>query len=491
VLPTHREIQAFLMTVKKESVEAFAKNYLQTQCGYDGELSVVDDQQLRFRIELPTPLPSVTGNESGALLVKVSFGDETTLFRWKWPDYTPIREVCDEIALLLGVGRCELEFLFPEDYPIIRHYFQLIKARQDALLLVRRKSIAVPLTLVFGARRSQMEFETTDRVTALRAHALDLLSRADETLKIQASDLVLLVGDQVLTDGMQICELRQYVVTITIPSIVKVCFKFETGAEPLLLEQVFSAAATVKDGRDWVSQKIHKPSDKITLFYGGRELRDTQRLSRLRLQPDTFVLIWVDEPNDVLLQSMKCLQIKPKTIHFVCESDNEAFDIEFHGSDLIDAVRVRVAAMFSVDPTQIQLWFADQLLFDDVIIDAIGLGGDSHIRVVVKSAEEVGYLRRLRSSCLFNSLCRFGTFSSTLTASGMAAGPGDLADVPQPNLYEHVSPDELKSIQQVMKTLPACPMSEEEVVTQFLECNRDVELLRTALESACDAADSH
>jgi hypothetical protein len=485
VLPTLQEIQVFLMNITNESVEAFAKKYLQTQCGYDGELSVVQEAQLRFKIQLPTPPPSVTSSEPGALSIKVSFGNENekVQFRWKWPNYKPIQNVYDEIAVLVGVSRHELEFLFPEDFSVIRHYFQLVAARQNAPLLVRRKSISVPLTLNFRTWSFPIEFESTDRVISLREHAMNVLSRADATLKVQDSDLILSVGDQVLKDGMRISELRHNVVTVTVPSSVKVHFKLETGAEPRLLLGEFPRAATVKDGRDWVSQEIKRPSDMITLFYGGKELRDTQMLNRLRLQPNSFVLIWVDEPNDVLLQSMKCLQMKPKPIHFFCESDNEAFDIEFHGGDLIDAVRVRVAAKFSVEPTQIQLWFADQLLFDDVMIDAIGLGDDSQIRVAVQSAENVSAFARLTGTCLLNSLCRFSTFSSILTAPIMTTGPGDVNDVVEPSAYDDISGDDMRLIRQIMMAHPSCSMSEQDVVLKFRECNKNLEELQKAIES--------
>jgi hypothetical protein len=482
VLPTGREVSVVLTAATPKIVRRFGKEYLRTRCGYDGALSVVQENVLRFRMQLRGPLPSIPGTTTRTLSIQFSSREEMTSFQWQWqwPPYTLISDVFADIAAMLQVPRNELTFSFSDDGPVIRHYFQLFNVMKKDSLLVVRKRGPVTLTLAYGDLRRNVDLRDSDHVIELRPHALELVLSPGEVSSLQTSDLVLSVGDHVLTDGMQICELRQDVVTVTVPSIVKVHFKLETGAEPRLLEGVFPAEATVKDGRDWVSQEIDQPSDKISFFYGGRELRDTQRLSRL--QPDNFVLIWVEEGKDVLLQSMKCLQMKPKPIHFVCEPDNEAFDIEFHGGDLIDAVRVRVAAKFSVDPMQIQLWFADQLLFDDVMIDAIGLGDDSYISVVVKSAEDVLNLRSLRNSIMFNSLYRFDTFSSSVTGLKLAAGPGDVADLPEPNTYDQITPDELKLIQQIMNARSECHLSENDAVLKFLEYNRDVERLKVAFE---------
>jgi hypothetical protein len=401
-----------------------------------------------------------------------------TSFQWQRPRYTLISDVFAGIAVLLEVPRNELSFGFPDDDPVIQHYFQLINIKRKSPLLVMRKISPVTLTLVKGDLRLNVELRNSDHMTKLRRRALEVLMDASEASSLQASDLVLSVGDQVLTDGMQISELRQSVVTVTVPSSVRVHFKLETGAEPLLLLGEFPGEATVKDGKDWVSQEIERPPDKITLFYGGKELRDTQRLSRLRLQPNSFVFIWVDEPNDVVLQSMKCLQMKPKPIHFVCESNNEAFDITFHGGDLIDAVRVRVAVKFSVEPTQIQLSFGDQLLFVDVMIVAIGLGDVSHIMVAVKSAEDVVELRRLRSSSPFNSLCTFGESSSDFLASMSLSG-----DELEQDVYSQVNAEELELIHNLIK---ARPIGVEDAIVQYLEFDRNVDRLTAGLDLVCD-----
>jgi hypothetical protein len=481
VLPTGRKISAVLPAPSEQTAALFGREYLRTQCGYDGSLSVVPEGKLRFRMQLQGPLPSMGGNTAGTLLIQFSFGEETTSFRWKWPYYTLIKNVCNDIAVLLKVPRDELNFHFLDDDPVIRYYFQLLNLKEEGPLLVTRKSSPVTLMLVHGDLLRKVELRNSDPVIKLRQCALEVVLGGSEALSLQASSLVLSVGKQVLTDGMRICELSQDVVIVTVQSIVRVQFRFETGSEQRQFVGVFPADATVKDGRDWVSQEIDRPSDKITLFCGGRELRDTQRLGRLRLQPDNFVLIWVDERNDVLLQSMKCLQMKPKLIHFICESDNKAFDIEFHGGDLIDAVRVRVAAKFSVDPTQIQLWFADQPLFDDVMIDAIGLGDDSHISVVVKSAEDVVNLRSLRSSFLLNSLCRFGESPSDFLASMSPSG-----DRPEQDPYSRVTVEELELILGLIEARPTCSMGKEDAIVKFLEFDRNVERLTAALDMASE-----
>jgi hypothetical protein len=81
VLPTGREVSAVLTAANEQTAELFAKEYLRTQCGYDGAVSVVREGDLRFRMQLQSPLPSMAGDTAEALSIMFSFGQETTSFR--------------------------------------------------------------------------------------------------------------------------------------------------------------------------------------------------------------------------------------------------------------------------------------------------------------------------------------------------------------------------------------------------------------------------
>ena len=117
---------------------------------------MLGDSDLRFRIQLQGPLPSIDNPKAGTLSIRFSFCREKRLFRWQWLPYTPILDVYADIAVLLEVPCNELSFDFPEDAPIIRHYFQLINIKKKGPLWVTRKSCPVTLTLVHGDLRKDV-----------------------------------------------------------------------------------------------------------------------------------------------------------------------------------------------------------------------------------------------------------------------------------------------------------------------------------------------
>jgi hypothetical protein len=249
--------------------------------------------------------------------------------------------------------------------------------------------------LRFASNELQVELLRTDRVLELRKRAFQWVSGLGVTTPFQCSDLVLSLGDQVLSDGICIGGLGYGAIIIIIPCVF-VRFKYEVGAEePQVFQGEFGMSATIREGKEYVSVQIKRPPGKITLLFRGRELQDTQKLSLLRLQSESFVMIWVDEPTPVLIQSMKCLHIPPKPITFKVLEYGEMFQIEFLGGDLIDHVRVRVANRFSCDPALVQLWFTGHELLNDVMIDAIRLGDDDFIGIQIP---EFGTSTRIASA---------------------------------------------------------------------------------------------
>jgi hypothetical protein len=248
-----------------------------------------------------------------------------------------------------------------------------------------------------------------------------------------------------------------------------VTFKHEMGADrPHVFERTFGLAATIKDGKKYVSGQIERPPDKFTLFPPGRELQDTKRMSRLRLQPGSFVMVWVDEPTPVLIQSMKCLRIAPKPINFKVLESSETFQIEFLGGDLIDQVRVRVANRFECDPTQVQLWFTEYELLDDVMIEAIGLGDDGFIGIQIRPADIVRMLREFGNSLSIASADVFGG----------QFPEADVLSIPAPSVFEQVTPEEIKLIRSV---IAGSAVSEDDAILQFIDVGRRVDRLQVRL----------
>jgi hypothetical protein len=389
ILPTGRSVTVFLPRASDATTaRAFAQRYLNERCAYDRDFELVVVHEVKFEIRLPSPLPAISAAQPGSLLLRLLGGEAGVDFRWKWPGRTPLTEVFAEVAALLRIRREDLEFDFPEDDPIIRYFFQRRQIRRP--LLVTQKHRSVTKHLRFASNEWQVEVSNADQVLQLRETAFQWLSGLGVITAIQRSDLVLSLDDQVLPDGTGISSLGDDPIVITVPAVVSVRFKYETGADrPQVFERTFGLAATIKDGEEYVSGQIERSPDKIILFHAGRELQDTQRLSRLRLQPDSFVMVWVDELTPVLIQSMKCLRIAPRPINFKVLESGDEFQIEFLGGDLIDHVRVRVANRLERDPTQAQLRFAEHELQDDVMIDAIGLGDEDFIGIHIRSPDVV------------------------------------------------------------------------------------------------------
>jgi hypothetical protein len=244
----------------------------------------------------------------------------------------------------LRVPPRDREFDFPHDDPIVRYFFR--RQQITVPLIVTQKHQSVRRQLQFASTKLQVEVSHADRVLELREKAFQWVSGLIVTDPFQCSDLVLSLRDQALSDGTGVGDLRDGTIVITI-ACVSVWFKYENGTEePHVFEGTFGLVATIEEGPEYVSVQIKRPRGKITLSFAGRELQDTQRLSRLRLQAGSFVMGWVDEPTPILIQSMKCLRIAPRPIKFKVLESGETFQIEFLGGGLIDHVRVRAANRF-------------------------------------------------------------------------------------------------------------------------------------------------
>jgi hypothetical protein len=99
----------------------------------------------------------------------------------------------------------------------------------------------------------------------------------------------------------------------------------------------------------------------------------------------------------------------------------------------------------------------------------------------VKSAEEVVNLRRLRSNCLLNSLCRFGESPADFLASIPPSGAE-----PEPDAHNQVNAEELKLIQGLIEARPTCSMCEEDAIVKYGEIGWNVGRLTAALDIASD-----
>jgi hypothetical protein len=87
----------------------------------------------------------------------------------------------------------------------------------------------------------------------------------------------------------------------------------------------------------------------------------------------------------------------------------------------------------------------------------------------------------LRSSCLLNSLCRFGESPADFLASLPPSG-----DEPEPDAHNQVNAEELKLIQGLIEAHPTCSMSEEDAIVKYVEFGGNVGRLTAALDMASD-----
>jgi hypothetical protein len=201
-------------------------------------------------------------------------------------------------------------------------------------------------------------------------------------------------GGDPVDDGLTLEELGQDQLFGTFPTEMTV--EFRSGEQKW--QQTFGPTATVLDARKFASEKTGcQDLSNIQLFYAGRELRDSQALSRLRMKPGNFITIVADMDETFLVQSVRSLRLPPIQYKFHRTDTQEEFTLALLGADMADRARVMAAAHCGVSNDALSLWFNGREILDDVMMDLIGLNpAIDSIDVDVQDKEDLTTSRMIR-----------------------------------------------------------------------------------------------
>jgi hypothetical protein len=485
-------VSAFL-DVRKENVKYdWAKVWLQEMCGYVGEFKLREEGD-RVMIELeighgdvkaPSRVPFCRllrkPLEMKPLQLKLEDG---RVFQWKWPINTTIAEAIQEIRQLTGT---ELDLQYPRDDPSLRYISQL-PVSQTPPLLVTKSEDAMKISAHFGEQEFAIETFSRD-VDLIREELCEKAKEANPDARFESTDVALTLHET----GAELVALpatsEPVIIDMSVSTTITVQFKYLEKA----ISHEFELGANVVDAKAFLSTQLSIDAAKIVLMYAGRELRDEQSLSRLRLKASSFIAVWVDDQSPVLLQSLKALRLRPNNVHFRVASTGKQFVVGLMGGDLISQARVRVAAEVKVDPSLVSLWFGNRELFDDVMIDAIGMGLADEIEVRVTEPEVASLMDSLRSSVslLRSDGARFDDLPFTTSKRFGAPSRGsfgpqgvdedDEADAARRRAYDAVPQEELGKIREVIRSIHE-PLQEIEVILMYLECGKDLAKLKLRL----------
>jgi hypothetical protein len=283
--------------------------------------------------------------------------------------------------------------------------------------------------------------------------------REDEGLEqfVEPADLILRTSDGAdLAEGAAI---PADPIVATVPTTITVQFKYNDRT----FSHEFELAATVADGLEFIVPEIKAEPEATVLFYAGKELKPTQRLSRLHLKPGSYLITCVKDSSPVLLQSAKGLQVRPRSFRFRVAEPKQEFTLEFRPTDLIDRVLTGVAERLKVDRSCVSIWFNDRILDEDVMLEVLGIELDDALEVRLQDESTAVLL-------------------SSLRASRRQAPPVDDEEilVAEQQAYAAISLGELTQLREIVK-VNRVVRPELEIIELFLECGKDFGRFRMRL----------
>jgi hypothetical protein len=363
----------------------FIAKYLSEECGYTGEHTVMPFSWRIWQIKLVLTEGSPPAVPHGALLIVRPDGKSLT---WRWPPDTPVSVVAREITALTGRPREEFISTFSPDISVIGQFVACNPRRIECV--PRFRATAVYENEQFPVS----ELAVRDQVSELRKAVFRELNAHHP--EIISPESIVLSASQDLSSP--------FLDSFSLTSLPRRIFVGCAGQEVSFRHSLriyrkwFEPSQTVADARRFLANLLGLPMVDVVLLYSGKELRDSQLISRLNIKANTHVLVFDTALEEIELSSPRSSAEETKPYSFHQPENHDRFTISMCPSDLMDRVRLHVAQRYHVLPNRIILSFNNEIINDDTMIGRIGIGDGDSITVVLSAPLSMMKARTLGAS---------------------------------------------------------------------------------------------